>query len=59
MTQEEPAPVWPFEQGSKRGYAFLPLYKKAPQAITMLVRGKANQALSLKPRRVVARLDVI
>ena len=25
-------PVWPFEQGSKRGYAFLPLYKKAPQA---------------------------
>ena len=32
MTQEEPVPVWPFEQGSKRGYAFLPLYKKAPQA---------------------------
>jgi len=32
MTQEEPVPVWPFEQGSKRGYAFVPLYKKAPQA---------------------------
>ena len=32
MTQEEPVPVWPFEQGSKRGYAFLPLYKKVPQA---------------------------
>jgi len=32
MTQAEPVPVWPFEQGSKRGYAFLPLYKKAPQA---------------------------
>lgn len=32
MIQEEPVPVWPFEQGSKRGYAFLPLYKKAPQA---------------------------
>lgn len=32
MTQEEPVPVWPFEHGSKRGYAFLPLYKKAPQA---------------------------
>jgi hypothetical protein len=32
MTQEEPVPVWPFEQGSRRGYAFLPLYKKAPQA---------------------------
>ena len=32
MTQEEPVPVWPFEQGSTRGYAFLPLYKKAPQA---------------------------
>jgi hypothetical protein len=32
MTQEEPVPVWPFEQGSKRGYAFLPLYRRAPQA---------------------------
>ncbi|MGH7813578.1 MAG: hypothetical protein ACREQI_06200 [Candidatus Binataceae bacterium] len=32
MTQEEPPPVWPFEQGSRRGYAFQPLYKKAPQA---------------------------
>jgi hypothetical protein len=32
MTQEEPVPVWPFEQGLKRGYAFLPLYKKAPEA---------------------------
>ncbi len=32
MTQEEPVPVWPFEHGSKRGYAFLPLYKKVPQA---------------------------
>jgi hypothetical protein len=28
LTQEEPAQVWPFEQGSKRGYAFLPLYRK-------------------------------
>jgi hypothetical protein len=32
MTQEEPVPVWPFEEGSRRGYAFLPLYKRAPQA---------------------------
>src|SRR5208337_2280140 len=32
MTQEEPVPVWPFEKGGKRGYAFLPLYKRAPQA---------------------------
>jgi hypothetical protein len=32
MIQEDPIPVWPFEQGSRRGYAFLPLYKKAPQA---------------------------
>src|SRR5579863_3226281 len=32
MTQEEPVPVWPFERGSMRGYSFLPLYKKAPQA---------------------------
>jgi hypothetical protein len=32
MTQEEPLSVWPFEQGSKRGYPFLPLYKRAPHA---------------------------
>jgi hypothetical protein len=32
MTHEDPVPVWPFEQGLMRGYAFLPLYKKAPQA---------------------------
>jgi hypothetical protein len=32
LTQEEPVPVWPFEQGSRRGYAFSPLYKKVPQA---------------------------
>jgi hypothetical protein len=32
MTQEEPIPVWPFEEGDRRGYAFLPLYKRAPQA---------------------------
>ena len=28
MTQEDPVPVWPFEEGHKRGYAFQPLYKK-------------------------------
>jgi hypothetical protein len=32
VTQEEPVPVWPFERGSRRGYAFSPLYKRAPQA---------------------------
>jgi hypothetical protein len=32
MTQEEPSPVWPFEKGPKRGYSFLPLYKRAPEA---------------------------
>jgi hypothetical protein len=32
MTQEEPVPVWPFDEGDRRGYAFLPLYKRAPQA---------------------------
>ncbi len=32
ITQEDPVPVWPFEEGSKRGYSFLPLYKGAPQA---------------------------
>src|ERR1700688_3101976 len=32
MTQEEPVPVWPFDEGDRRVYAFLPLYKRAPQA---------------------------
>jgi len=32
LTQEDPAPVWPFERGPKRGYAFTPLYKRAPEA---------------------------
>ena len=32
LTQEEPVPVWPFDQGTKRGYAFFPLHKRAPQA---------------------------
>ena len=32
MTHEDPVPVRPFEQGPMQGYAFLPLYKKAPQA---------------------------
>lgn len=32
LTQEEPVPVWPYEQGTKRGYAFFPLHKKVPQA---------------------------
>jgi hypothetical protein len=45
MRQEEPVPVWPFEQGSKRGYAFLPLYKKVPQAA--LKDGELYQLLAL------------
>jgi len=32
LTQEDPAPVWPFDRGPKRGYAFMPLYKRAPEA---------------------------
>ena len=32
MTREDPVPVWPFEEGDRRGYSFLPLYKRAPQA---------------------------
>jgi hypothetical protein len=28
----EPAPVWPFEEGKQRGIAFEPLYKSAPIA---------------------------
>lgn len=45
MTQEDPVPVWPFEHGPKRGYAFLPLYKKAPQAA--LKDSKLYQLLAL------------
>ena len=32
LTQEEPMPVWPYEKGAARGYAFSPLYKRAPEA---------------------------
>ena len=32
INHEDPVPVRPFEQGPMQGYAFLPLYKKAPQA---------------------------
>jgi hypothetical protein len=32
LTQEDPVPVWPFPNGSARGYAFSPLYKRAPEA---------------------------
>ncbi len=32
LTQEDPGPVGPFEEGPKRGYAFIPLYKRAPEA---------------------------
>jgi hypothetical protein len=32
ITHEDPAPVWPFEEGPKRGYAYLPLYKSVPRA---------------------------
>jgi hypothetical protein len=32
LTQEQPAPVWPYEKGPTRGYAFSPLHKKAPEA---------------------------
>jgi hypothetical protein len=28
----DPPPVWPFEGGKVRGYAFMPLYKTVPQA---------------------------
>jgi hypothetical protein len=29
---DEPPPVWPYPTGSKRGIAFEPLYKQAPEA---------------------------
>ncbi len=32
LTQEDPLPVWPYANGPARGYAFSPLYKRAPEA---------------------------
>jgi hypothetical protein len=32
LTQEDPVPVWPYANGPTRGYAFSPLYKRAPEA---------------------------
>jgi hypothetical protein len=32
ITQEDPVPVWPFEEGPRRGYAFSPLHKSVPRA---------------------------
>lgn len=32
LTSEDPGPVWPFERGPKRGYALVPLSKRAPEA---------------------------
>jgi len=30
---QEPPPVWPFSDGSTRGYSFLPLHKSVPKAV--------------------------
>jgi hypothetical protein len=32
ITQEDPALVWPFEEGQTRGYAYLRLHKSVPRA---------------------------
>ena len=32
ITREEPFPVWPYEDGPARGYAFSPLHKSVPRA---------------------------
>jgi hypothetical protein len=32
VTQEDPMPVWPFEDGPARGYSFSPLHKNVPRA---------------------------
>jgi hypothetical protein len=31
-SSSDPAPVWPYEEGTERGVAFTPLYKTAPMA---------------------------
>ena len=32
VMQEDPMPVWPFEDGPARGYSFSPLHKNVPRA---------------------------
>jgi hypothetical protein len=32
IAQEDPVPVWPFEEGPRRGYAYAPLHKSVPKA---------------------------
>jgi hypothetical protein len=68
LTQQEPAPVWPYEGGTKRGYAFLPLYKKVPEAalkdrnlyemLALLdaIRGGAARERDLAQRELSKRL---
>jgi hypothetical protein len=68
MTQEEPVPVWPFEEGDRRGYAFLPLHKRAPQAalkdrelyqllaLVDALRGGSARERELAKRELYARL---
>jgi hypothetical protein len=41
----EPPPVWPYATGTVRGFAFSPLYKKAPQAA--LLDSKLYELLAL------------
>jgi hypothetical protein len=69
LTQQEPPPVWPFESGSKRGYAFLPLYKRVPEAalkdrdlyelLALLdaIRGGAARERDLATRELSKRLS--
>jgi hypothetical protein len=68
LTQQEPVPVWPFERGPKRGYAFLPLYKKVSEAalkdqhlyemLALLdaIRGGAARERDLATRELSKRL---
>lgn len=69
LTQQEPPPVWPFERGPRRGYAFLPLYKRAPEAalkdrhlyelLALLdaIRGGAARERDLARRELSKRLS--
>jgi hypothetical protein len=45
ITQENPAPVWPYEAGTQRGYAVTPLHKNVPRAA--LLDGRLYQMLAL------------
>ena len=48
ITQETRVPVWPFEEGPKRGYAFSPLHKSVLEPVSR-IPGCTNSSRSWTP----------